>query len=297
MSLAAERRRKAKALEEAGAALSVKLNARSTRGQRISELQGEDAEADETFWGQGAWQEEEDGDSEFSSEEEEPDKFDKDFNDSESEEEDNDLEETALRKNERAVKRKRPTGGVYKEPKRFVPAKRKATAPAGGSSRLEFNAGGSAGVGGGGSGGAGRSVRASTKNKTEKSLEVREGEAKAREALLKKSVPQPKTPKGQFTQKQLLLEAIQTEQENMRWILKQQRLEDEAKEDEGRPKQHKALASRYHSRRGYVDTIFFPDAYYLPPVLCQLPFTADPKAEGGGGGARGAGGRPIAGAR
>ena len=42
-------------------------------------------------------------------------------------------------------------------------------------------------------------------------MEVREGEAKAREAQLKRSVPQPKTPKGQFTQKQLLLEAIQTE--------------------------------------------------------------------------------------
>lgn len=69
MSLGAEKRRKAKALEEAGAALSVKLSARSTRGQRISELQGDDAEADETFWGQGAWQEEEEGDSEFSSEE------------------------------------------------------------------------------------------------------------------------------------------------------------------------------------------------------------------------------------
>lgn len=69
MSLAAEKRRKAKAFEEAGAALSVKLVARSTRGQRISELQGDDAEADETFWGQGAWQEEEEGDSEFSSEE------------------------------------------------------------------------------------------------------------------------------------------------------------------------------------------------------------------------------------
>lgn len=69
MSLAAEKRRKAKALEEAGAALSVKLSARSTRGQRISELQGDDAEADETFWGQGAWQEKEEDDSEFSSEE------------------------------------------------------------------------------------------------------------------------------------------------------------------------------------------------------------------------------------
>ena len=69
MALAAERRRKAKALEDAGAALSVKLNARSTRGQRITELQGEDAEADETFWGQHAWQEAEEEDSEFSSEE------------------------------------------------------------------------------------------------------------------------------------------------------------------------------------------------------------------------------------
>lgn len=74
MSSAADRRRKAKALEEAGAALSVKLVARSTRGQRISELQGEDAEADETFWGQGAWQEKEEDDSEFSSEEGEREK-------------------------------------------------------------------------------------------------------------------------------------------------------------------------------------------------------------------------------
>lgn len=46
---------------------------------------------------------------------------------------------------------------------------------------------------------------------TEKSFKVREGEAKAREAQLKRSAPQPKTIKGQFTQKQLLLEAIQTE--------------------------------------------------------------------------------------
>lgn len=67
MSLAAEKRRKAKALKDAGAALSVKLIARSTRGQRIGELQGEDAEADETFWGQGAWQVEDDSD--FSTEE------------------------------------------------------------------------------------------------------------------------------------------------------------------------------------------------------------------------------------
>ena len=45
-------------------------------------------------------------------------------------------------------------------------------------------------------------------------MKVREGEAKAREAQLKRATPQPKTLKGQFTQKQLLLEAIQTE---VRW--------------------------------------------------------------------------------
>lgn len=55
----------------------------------------------------------------------------------------------------------------------------------------------------------------------------------------------------------------------MRWILKQQRLEDEAKEDEARPKQNKSLASRYMSRRGQIDTIFFSDAAHFPSVLCH----------------------------
>lgn len=46
---------------------------------------------------------------------------------------------------------------------------------------------------------------------TEKSVKVREGEAKAREAQLKRLAAQSKTLTEQFTQKQLLLEAIQTE--------------------------------------------------------------------------------------
>lgn len=75
----------------------------------------------------------------------------------------------------------------------------------------------------------------------------------------------------------------------MRWILKQQRLEDEAKEDEARPKQNKTLASRYVSRRGCVDTIFFPDAFYLPPVLCQPPAPTD----SGTGGKKAGSGRPA----
>lgn len=67
MSGPAELRRKARALEEAAPAAAVKLNARSTRGQRISQQDSDDVEADNDFWEQGAWQD--DDDSEFSSEE------------------------------------------------------------------------------------------------------------------------------------------------------------------------------------------------------------------------------------
>lgn len=67
----------------------------------------------------------------------------------------------------------------------------------------------------------------------------------------------------------------------MRWILRQQRLEDEAKEDEARPKTHKTLASRYVSRRGTLDTILFPDAQNLPAVLCQPPASVDQDAAEG----------------
>lgn len=69
--------------------------------------------------------------------------------------------------------RKRPAGGIYKEPKRFVTAKRKAAPPPGSSSRGE-----DAEDGGGEASDAGeeirvpikRSVRASTKNKVRRLL-------------------------------------------------------------------------------------------------------------------------------
>src|SRR5690242_2351750 len=93
-------KRKQKELEEATAAQSVKINARSTRGKRQGELAGEEAEADQEFWGQDAWQED---DSDYSSEAEEKDVFDSDFNESESsgDEEGGDATEKELRKAER----------------------------------------------------------------------------------------------------------------------------------------------------------------------------------------------------
>lgn len=39
--------------------MSKELPARSSRGTRIQKLIGEEAEADEAFWGQAAWNEDE----------------------------------------------------------------------------------------------------------------------------------------------------------------------------------------------------------------------------------------------
>ena len=44
------------------------LPTRSSRGTRINKLIGEEAEADETFWGQDAWREDEE-DDDYSTEE------------------------------------------------------------------------------------------------------------------------------------------------------------------------------------------------------------------------------------
>jgi len=54
------------------------LPTRSTRGSRMTRLLGQDAEADEAFWGQEAWQEESSDDA-YSTEEEEMDVVDADF--------------------------------------------------------------------------------------------------------------------------------------------------------------------------------------------------------------------------
>ncbi|CAN0214025.1 unnamed protein product, partial [Discosporangium mesarthrocarpum] len=290
---AAELKRKAKELQEVGAAKSVKLDGgkRSTRGLRMAALVGEEAEADQEFWGQKAWEESDEGsDSEFSTEEEKPDKFDSDFNLSEPETSDDDTQETSLRKDERAAKRKGSTVTKgYKEPK---PAGRKKvfnTAGGSGTPTSSSSTVHAPTVGKGPADGADkhsgrltprvveahalpqRSVRASTKTKTAVSIKVRQGEAKARAEQTKKAKPQMKQPTGQFTQEQLLLEAIQTEQENARWLLKQQRLEDEAKEDEGRPRNHKPIASRSLSRKGAVNTIIFFGVDLVPAVSRQPP--------------------------
>jgi hypothetical protein len=70
---------------------------RKTRGLRMSTLVGEALEADEVFWGDNIWNEE-DEDESFDEEEEEvkPDEFDSDFNETEDEDEDHSSNEGSV---------------------------------------------------------------------------------------------------------------------------------------------------------------------------------------------------------
>ena len=62
-----------------------KREIRSTRGKRITALEGEEAENDKLFWGNEVWNEVESEDESFGDVDilDEPDEFDSDFNDSE----------------------------------------------------------------------------------------------------------------------------------------------------------------------------------------------------------------------
>ena len=97
---------------------STALPKRSTRGLRMNKLLEDEDSADEEFWGQDAFAEES-GDEEYSSESEEADVFDKDFDDDESS---SDSEEVVV-----AKERRKP---ALKAPERKAPPAPRAAATA-----------------------------------------------------------------------------------------------------------------------------------------------------------------------
>ncbi|CAI5513947.1 unnamed protein product [Closterium sp. Naga37s-1] len=103
----------------------VRLPARSTRGKRVSELVGEDLDADEEFWNQKAFQEEAE-DVEYATEGEvDEDVFDSDFDDDEPE---NEEEEPGAEVKERPTKRRLLPPGtkkISKKPKKPAKAAKK----------------------------------------------------------------------------------------------------------------------------------------------------------------------------
>eukprot|EP00644_Phytophthora_capsici_P012918 jgi/Phyca11/525791/estExt2_fgenesh1_pm.C_PHYCAscaffold_50087 len=237
----ARSRRRSPSLEGDGEPHRV-LPARSSRGTRIHKLIGEEAEADASFWGQAAWQE--DGeDEDYSTEAEEEDIVDSDFDAEEAPDEDvHDAEE-----DEKSTKRKRgaTNSGRYKEPIQSRPAKRSAyVAP---------------------------TVRSSTARKSSESSEMRRRAShEAAKLAAKHKKPTVEKTGNRLTQAQLLAEAVRTEVENMQSLQRLEQLEEEKKAEAAAPKApFTGSMVRYYSKLGAPKTITFVNTLDYPSIFNQ----------------------------
>ena len=180
---------------------SQALPKRSTRGLRMNKLLEDEDSADEEFWNQDAFAEEED-DAKYESESEEADVFDDDFNDDESS---SDSEEVAVAKERRRPALKAPERKAAPAQPRAPRAKAVKTDPSAGLAEAGFYGGD---FGGGATRASKRSgVRAILKRSEE-----------AREAAKAKPGPRRPTnvePPRQLTQAEILADAAATEIANL----------------------------------------------------------------------------------
>lgn len=227
---------------------------RSTRGQRMTELVGEALEMDKAFWEHSVWAEAEDdsGNESFDENEEEvkPDVFDSDFNDTETEESDED-EEGQLKRDQRRQRAKAvKSSGAYKEPAKRAPAptnessapkpKPKDTGP----QELAVT------------------LRQSTKSKSD--ARAKEEEAKAKSAIKVHRTP---IPKKEYCQRDLLMEALDTEIQNFKWLKSQQLAEEERNRLESKaPKAKKKISRTFLSNQNST-TITFADDQSWPSIF------------------------------
>ena len=271
-------------------------NKRATRGLRMEELVGEAAEQDDAFWGHDTWAdgEEESGAESFSEEEVKPDVFDSDFNDTESsEDEDEDEEaERGIRQKERQANKR---GGKYKEP---VIARKKAKAAAveqtpGGPASATGSSSSEAqqealktpnsalrtpalrrsqsGVSIGSTSSADRTVRGSTKAKTEKAeIERAQVEKAAQKARIARG-PRKVEERHIYTQRELLEDALETELVNQIWLDRQKIGHDDVNVTDKSSGARTGPAGyiRKISKRGAYDTITFSTMDVMPKVLMQ----------------------------
>ncbi len=270
---------------------SMLQNKRSTRGLRMTEMVGEAAEEDALFWNDNVWAEEE-SDESFSEEEAKPDEFDTDFGESESDDDDDGgSDEEAARKMD-AKSRKR--SNKYVEPPK---TKRRATV----SVVVEKNGGKSTTSAVGAWTGvdtvsAGvnkninstleprvrvqidraynvteRTVRATTKMKTEDADKTREKERRKLAQRRRESGKQPvnRQTKGSFDQKEQLLEAVQTAELNNKWLIKQKQVEEEKAASSNRVVKSAEVQDKvtFLSRRGACNVITFSSVECFPLVL------------------------------
>mmetsp|Transcript_26737 Transcript_26737/g.35127 ORF Transcript_26737/g.35127 Transcript_26737/m.35127 type:complete len:315 (+) Transcript_26737:37-981(+) len=240
--------------------LAAQRDKRVTQGRRMTSLIGEEAEADEAFWGQDAWNVE--NDEEYSTEEEKPDVFDKDFNDTEESE---DESEVVVKE----TKTKKQKAGAYKEPGPKRPKSKKAPRKSA-QTKTSASSGGNAEpmswvpV-------ERKVLRASTRQKTEEAKIAEEVDAEHKKAMAKRRKSSVKV-KGRagaerFSQEELLKEAALTEIESAKWLEKMSQLAEEKNEDQTRQKNEQQFQTRWHSKRGKMNTVTFPDTESMPEIL------------------------------
>lgn len=94
-----------------------------------------------------------------------------------------------------------------------------------------------------------------------------------------------KAKRRQYAQEELILEAVhETEPENLRWLLARKRVQNSADQDKDalaalRDKNRgKNVIQKYHSRRGCLITLTFPEMDAVPEILTR-PRTAPPTPE------------------
>ncbi|CAI5734564.1 unnamed protein product [Peronospora destructor] len=239
------------------------LPARSSRGSRIHKLIGGEFEADASFWGQSAWQE--DGeDEDYSTEAEEEDIADSDFDQDEAPDDDvHDVDE-----DENPIKRKRSaaTSGRYKEPVQSRPIKRKTGATVHHVSVAtaafltpvyQYVA---------------PTMRSSTAIKSSMSSSERRQQASQEAAKMAAKHKKPTVEKtgNRLTQAQLLAEAVRTEVENTQSLQRLEQLEEEKKAENVAPKvPFTGRMVRYYSKLDAPKTITFLNTLDFPRIFNQ----------------------------
>jgi len=209
---------------------------------------GEAKEEDAEFYGSSVWQEDAD-DSEYSTEPEQRDKFDSDFDASE----DSSDDEAAADREREAKRQSRPKRKVPKtvvRPKVARPKPRSDLKRAAPAAPVPSS----------------RSLRHSTKTKTLESAQEQKKELKrlrdARRRLPVKAVLQ-------LSQEELLLEACQTEEENYKWLQVQQRKAREREVNQQVIKKQVLFQERRLSRKqaGMDLIITFPMNEHFPKIF------------------------------
>lgn len=88
------------------------------------------------------------------------------------------------------------------------------------------------------------------------------------------SISQKKQKRQRFTQEELLLEAAnQTEPENVRWLLGRKRIQTQSSQKDHESREGRGSAGKviekYISRRGYLNTVTFPEMDHVPSILTK----------------------------